>query len=227
MKPTVQATLNFVRDTFEKSEWLKKNPQEKEYRYHHTLRVVNQAKRIVDAENLDEEIVLIGALLHDISYANEFCSAEEHQEHGRLSARQSKLFLNSLRLTPYQIQQILLGIAIHVDDVAGEFEANRSIEACTIGDADNLDRFDTYRIYENLEYLKFSSRSLAEQLTCIHDKIEAYPQLVEFKKDFSTLTVQRIWQEKIDFQLFFYQQLHQQLQEGVSIERQIMGDYHE
>ena len=38
----------------------------------------------------------------------------------------------------------MLGIAIHVDDEA-DFEGERTALALTIGDCDNIDRFDTYR----------------------------------------------------------------------------------
>ena len=61
------------------------------------------------------------------------------------------------------VNEICYGIAIHVEDEA-DFEWVRTPFSETVGDADNIDRFDAHRIYETLEYLKLSEMSLANKL---------------------------------------------------------------
>ena len=60
------------------------------------------------------------------------------------------------------VNEICYGIAIHVEDEA-DFEWVRTPFSETVGDADNIDRFDAHRIYETLEYLKLSEMSLANK----------------------------------------------------------------
>lgn len=227
MVENINKALKFLQTKYEESAYFNQNPHDKAYRYNHTLRVTKQARMIARAEGLDEQVMIIGALLHDISYSLGFSSWEEHRNHGRLSADISKSFLQDLNLTDYQREQILLGVAIHVDDEAGIYEAERSIAARSISDADNLDRFDAYRIYENLQFMKFSEMSLQDQLQFLKEKIEAYPKLVEITHEFVTITAQNEWQEKIAFQNQFYKQLSKQMEDGQNMEMEIIGEYDE
>lgn len=68
----IKRALKFLQDTYNNSDHFKQNPNAKEYRYQHTLRVSNIALYLSEKEKLDKEVVVIGALLHDISYANKF-----------------------------------------------------------------------------------------------------------------------------------------------------------
>ena len=63
---------------------------------------------------------------------------------------------------PERIQEICYGIAIHVDDKA-DFEGERTPLALSVSDADNLDRFDAYRIYQGLEFKVYSKIPLHEK----------------------------------------------------------------
>lgn len=207
----INKTLHFLQNTFGSSSYLASNIKEKEYRYNHILRVANIAYEIAEKENLDKEILVIGALLHDISYCNEFKTREDHINHGRNSAKMSIEFLETLNLTIYQRKQILLGIAIHVDDKAEEFETERSIEAKSISDSDNIDRFDIYRIFESLNYDKFLDMSLNEQIEYIDKKLLSYGRFLEYKEELSTSTAKELWQEKIDNYKEIYTNLQRQL----------------
>ncbi len=194
----IKTTLSFLKNTFDNSEYLSDNIKEKEYRYNHTLRVANIANKIAENEKLDKEILVIGALLHDISYCNEFKTKEDHINHGRKSSKIVEEFLDTLNLTQYQKEQILVGIAIHVDDSAGEYETIRSIEAKSISDCDNIDRFDIYRIFEALNYERFLDMSLNEQIEFVDKKLLAYNRFLEYKEEFSTNSAKEMWLEKID-----------------------------
>nr|WP_255810122.1 hypothetical protein [Treponema denticola] len=98
--------------------------------------------------------MIIACLLHDVSYCEEFCGKEDWLNHGRNAAKISYPFLKELGLPEDRINDICYGIAIHVDDKA-DFEGERTPFALTVGDADNIDRFDVYRIYETLHNNNF------------------------------------------------------------------------
>ena len=90
--------------------------------------------------------------------------------HGRRSAQIARIFLEKLDLTAEQINDICFGIAIHVDDQA-DFEWTRSAFCETVGDADNIDRFDAYRIYETLQNQNFSAMKLPEKGEIVHQML--------------------------------------------------------
>ncbi|MBR6826243.1 MAG: hypothetical protein IKM59_06815 [Oscillospiraceae bacterium] len=48
----------------------------------------------------------------------------------------------------------------------------------SVGDADNIDRFDVYRIYETLEYNKFSEMPLESKKETVASTIE---KLIRFR----------------------------------------------
>ena len=122
---------------------------EKNYRLEHSFRVANIAKEIAKKEGLDLEGLVIAGLLHDISYSETFKNENDWKNHGRKSAQIAKPFLEGLGMNSNRIQEICYGIAIHVDDEA-DFEGMKTPFSISVGDADNIDRFDVYRIYETL-----------------------------------------------------------------------------
>ena len=133
---------------------------------------------------------------------------EDWLNHGRRAAAIARPFLESLELEPEKIQEICYGIAIHVDDKA-DFEGERTPLAISIGDADNLDRFDVYRIYETLEAKAFSKMSLCDKKETVKNsltKLEKY-RLMELGTKFAT----ELWRERLDFYIVFYQKLFSQL----------------
>ncbi len=82
-----------------------------------------------------------------------------------------------------------------MDDEA-DFEWERTPFCETVGDADNIDRFDAYRIYETLEYLKFSEISLADKRETVVSTIE---KLTRFQKmKMGTATAKELWLQRLD-----------------------------
>lgn len=185
------------------------NESEKRYRYEHSLRVAEIGRRIAKSEGLNEEILALGCILHDVST---FDSMENPKEHGRVSAKTSREFLKSLDLQEEKIEEICYGIAIHVDDKA-DFEGERTVLSESIGDSDNIDRFDVYRIYENLQYLKFDEMLLNDKLEHVNKVIQKLNGYREMK--FTTKTATIMWVDKVTFQIEFYKRLREQLQSGV------------
>lgn len=143
----VAKTESFLKDTFAASTYLLSNPTDRDYRLEHSYRVANITKAIAEAEGFNVTHAVIAGLLHDIAYCEEMVTREDRMNHGRRGAVIARPFLESLGLPADAVNEICYGIAIHVDDEA-DFEWERTPFCETVGDADNIDRFDAYRIYE-------------------------------------------------------------------------------
>ena len=146
--------------------------------------------------------------MHDISYCEEMKDRADWVNHGRRSAQIARIFLEKLDLTAEQINDICFGIAIHVDDQA-DFEWTRSAFCETVGDADNIDRFDAYRIYETLQNQNFSAMKLPKKGAIVHQMLEKLDKYCEIR--FGTETAQNLWLQRLDYYRSFYQKLTQQL----------------
>lgn len=204
----IRKTEAFLRETFAASLWLRQLPQEAAYRLEHSYRVANIAKHIAEKEGLNVTLAVIAGLLHDISYCEEMPTRDDRMNHGRRSAAIARPFLESLGLSAEDVNEVCYGIAIHVDDRA-DFEWQRSAFSETVGDADNIDRFDVYRIYETLQYLKFSEMPLGEKKGNVSSTLEKLHRLKNMK--LGPPTAEGLWRERLDYYISFYQKLASQL----------------
>ena len=204
----------FLKETFADSTYLQNNPKDRDYRLEHSYRVANIAKSIAEAEGFDVTHAVIAGLLHDIAYCEEMSTYEERRNHGRRGAAIARPFLESLGLSSDTVNEICYGIAIHVDDEA-DFEWERTPFSETVGDADNIDRFDVYRIYETLEYLKFSEMSLDKKLEKVFSTIEKLSRFQEM--NLGTATAKKLWRQRLDYYIGFYEKLKAQLDGSNSI----------
>ena len=210
----VEKTEKFLKDTFAASEYLNTHPVERDYRLEHSYRVANIAKQIAEAEGFDVTYAVIAGLLHDIAYCEEMQTREARMNHGRRSAAIARPFLESLGLSADAVNEICYGIAIHVDDEA-DFEWERTAFCETVGDADNIDRFDAYRIYETLEYLKFSEMTLEEKLEKVTSTIDRLTKYKEMK--LGTATAKSLWLQRLEYYIGFYEKLKVQLENSFAI----------
>ena len=210
----ITKTETFLKDTFKSSEYLRANPSDHDYRLEHSYRVANIAKRIAINEGFDVNCAVIAGLLHDISYCEEMKDRNDWINHGRRSAQIARHFLESLGLTTDEINDICYGIAIHVDDQA-DFDWTRSTFCETVGDADNIDRFDAYRIYETLQNQKFSAMPLNKKEETAVQMLEKLRKSREIK--LSTGTAQDLWLERLDYYISFYEKLAQQLRNSTFV----------
>lgn len=209
MSDKIEQTKAFVIRKFDESPYFMEHPENKAYRLEHTMRVANIGEQIARAEGLDIEALVIACMLHDVSYCEFFEGVEAWRDHGRRAAAIARPFLKSLELEPEKIDEICYGIAIHVDDEA-DFKGEKTPLALSVGDADNLDRFDAYRIFSTLELKAFSKMPLDEKketVTSTLTKLKKY-RLMEFGTKFAT----KIWRERLDFYIVFYEKLLSQLQ---------------
>ncbi len=204
----IERTEAFLRESFEKSRWMKENPLDKNYRLEHSLRVANAARLIAEGEGLDVEGLVIAGLLHDISYSEEWGGREEWWNHGRRSAQIARPFLESLRMEEARIQEICYGIAIHVDGKA-DFSGEATAFARSVGEADDVDRYDVYRIYESMQYDKFNEKSLEEKEAWLAEKLKWVE--ARLADGAATKTAGRLLAERLNYQKDFYVRLSLQL----------------
>ena len=210
----IAKTETFLKDTFAASTYLQSNPADRDYRLEHSYRVANIAKTIAEAEGFDVTNAVIAGLLHDIAYCEEMVSREDRLNHGRRSAAIARPFLETLGMPADVVNEICYGIAIHVDDEA-DFEWERTPFCETVGDADNIDRFDAYRIYETLEYLKFSEMRLDDKREKVASTIEKLTRFKEMK--LGTVTANNLWLQRLDYYIGFYEKLNVQLENSTAI----------
>ena len=206
----------FLKQTFASSAYLQTNSAESSYRLEHSYRVANIAKKIAEQENLNVTDAVVASLLHDIAYSEEMVTPEDRRNHGRRGAEIARPFLEGQGLSQDRIDAICYGIAIHVDDTAS-FEYERTIFSETVGDADNIDRFDVYRIYEILQLQKFSEMNLEQKHTRVDTALNRLRTLREMK--LGTPTAQQLWNQRLDYYISFYERLKTQLNNsGVILE---------
>lgn len=210
----IELTLDFLNKKFNESIYFREHPSSKKYRYEHSLRVANIGKEIAVAEGFDVDALVVACLLHDISYCNDFNSEDDWLNHGRSSARIARPFLEILGFDKATEDDILYGIAIHVDNNA-DFIGEKTPFALSVGDADNIDRFDTYRIYETLKNEKFDELSYNEQLKICVKRIEKLEKYLTMQ--FGTKTGTAYFHDKVSFQLQFYKKLRLQLDSSIEI----------
>jgi len=206
----IQKTDAFIRWELSRLSGYKDNiPRMAEYRIEHSYRVAHIAAEIAEAEGFDAERAFVTGLLHDIGYSLDYDTKEDYRNHGRYGAEIARPFLTGLGYTPAETNEMCYGIAIHVDDKA-DFEGERTPLALTIGDADNIDRFDAFRLYEGLQDADYRNLSLAAQKDHVDSRLARLQKLRALPC--GTPTGTRLWQEKIDYQIEFYSRLMHQIE---------------
>lgn len=211
MTERIRKTEKFLREKLAESTYFVEHPEKMSYRVEHSVRVGRIAGEIAAAENMDEETAIIAGLLHDVSYCREFENHDEWIDHGRSSARIARPFLEELGFSQDAVEEICYGIAIHVDGNAG-FAGERTPLALTVTDADNIDRFDAYRVYETLEYIGYSRFSTEEKRAYTEMAIERLTKYLQM--EFATPAATELWQWKINHYMDFFRRLLGQLDAG-------------
>ncbi len=202
-----EKAVAFFREKLKESPYFIQKPEAERYRLEHTFRVARIGRKIAREEGLDEERVVLGCILHDVSYCRKFHGHEDWKRHGREAAKIARPFLTELGLAGDAVEEICYGIAIHVDNEAG-YAGKATTVALTIGDADNIDRFDAYRLYETLDGIGFRKMPLEEKFLHVEATLEKLEN--HMKLQFATPTATKLWRERIELYLAFYRRLHQQ-----------------
>lgn len=206
-KEWITKTEDFLRQKFDSAGYLDLHKDAKAYRIEHTYRVANIGRKIAGNEGFDETEMVIACLLHDVSYCEEF-GENGWKEHGRRSAHIARPFLRELGLAEDRINEICYGIAIHVDDEA-DFAGEKTPFALSVGDADNIDRFDVYRIHESLLHEGFIEKDLGEKLEYAQKRLSRLQELAELPM--ATSTAEEMWRSRLAFYIDFYSRLVDQI----------------
>lgn len=210
MSERIEKTYAFLKEMLEGTAWFKANPVDGNYRFDHSVRVANICREIARNEGMDEEAAVIAGLLHDVGYGQDFPADYDWNDHGRDGAKIARPFLKTLGLPEETINDICYAIAIHVDDKA-DFEGRRVPFTETVGDADNIDRFDAWRIYESVRYqAKLEEKSTREKTEWIRGRLAALEKLGAMT--FATPTATAMWKDKVEFQTQFFDRLLAQME---------------
>lgn len=210
----IQKTEAFLKEQFANCAFFKEHPADGEYRLQHSYRVAHAAGEIARREGLDEEGLIIGGLLHDVGYALPFEREDVWQEHGRMSARLARPFLEQLDLGKERVQEICYGIAIHVDGKA-DFPGERTAFAYSIGDADDVDRFDAYRIYDAMEWAGFRNLKIEDKRKWLQEKLDWINWRLGEKS--GTETARQMIAERLLYQQQYYQKVLEQMRHSERI----------
>ena len=210
----ISKTEEFLKKKYDSGLYLNEHPEEKAYRLEHSYRVANIGRKIAQEEGFDETEMIIACLLHDVSYCEEF-GEDGWREHGRMSARIARPFLQELGLEEDRIQDICYGIAIHVDDEA-DFPGERTPFALTVGDADNIDRFDVYRIHENLTNDGFMGMDYDEKLEYAVKRLARLRELIELPNA-TGAAEEQLWKSRLNYYISYFEKLTDQLRSSKSI----------
>lgn len=200
----IRAAEAFLTDKLQSGSYMKAHPAELAYRIEHSYRVANIGRCIAKNEGFDLTEMTLACLLHDVAYCEDFDSETGWKNHGRRSAHLARPFLESLGFAPERVEDMCYGIAIHVDDRA-DFDGVHTRFAETISDADNIDRFDAYRIYEGLQRQDFGALPLEEKRAGAEKTLSRLAQLRDMP--LATQTAKTLWHERIDFYTDFYRRL--------------------
>ncbi len=178
------------------------------YRLEHSLRVANIGAYIAWQEGLDEEAMICACLLHDAAYFRGFRDRKEWEDHGRNSALIAEPVFREAGFTEEQIEAMCFGIATHVDEEK-DFPRPWTIFERTIRNADDIDRYDVYRLYETLQLAHFESMPMEEKMAFLRKRIDIIdgdpePAMV-------TPTASMLWEDHIHAQREFLTRLMNQL----------------
>lgn len=204
----IEKTERFLKEKFDGAKYLSEHPRDKAYRLEHTFRVANVGRQIARGEGFDETELVVACLLHDVSYCEEF-GENGWRDHGRRAASIARPFVETLGFEKARVDDICYGIAIHVDDEA-DFPGERTPFALSVGDADNIDRFDVYRIHEILSGDKFLEMDLAEKTEYAAFRLDRLKK--RLRTPMGTPTAEKLWKERLSFHIAFFEKLAAQLQ---------------
>lgn len=201
MTEAILKTQEYIKEKYQ----IGSNEDKFQYRYEHTMRVAAIGQIIAREENMNEEALIIGCLLHDIGYV-ECVTHEDYDTHGRISAKIAREYLESIQYDSELIDTIVFGIYAHTEE---QPERRTTSFELSIADADNIDRFDAYRLYEFLKFSDLEKKSSEEIIALAKKRHHRLTELRDYPN--GSAIADRLWKEKIDFQLDYYNRLIAQM----------------
>ncbi|MGG6229805.1 HD domain-containing protein [Tenacibaculum sp. SDUM215027] len=204
----IQDTIEFVKETLQGAEG--------GHDFFHIERVYKNALLITKNENVDEFVVSLGALLHDIA------DSKFHNGDETIGPQKARVFLEN--------QQVSEEVIIHVENIitnisfkGGNFEQNfKSAELDVIQDADRLDAIGAIGIARCFNYGGFKNRELynpeiAPNLNMTKEEYKKstaptinhfYEKLLLLKDKMNTITGKAIAEQRHAYMEGFLNQFH-------------------
>lgn len=172
-----------------------------EYRFLHTLRVANIGRELAEAEGANVDLTVAGCLLHDIaSFRSE--PPDDPYSHGRIGAALIRPDLPDLGFSAEETDNICFSVALHADGKAG-YDHPETLEAKIVSDADNIDRFDAYRLLEYCTPHMESFPALIEAAEKRLQRLEHYRST----RVMGTDSGHALFNQKLDMQILVYRAL--------------------
>lgn len=142
----IQNTIEFVKETLQGAEG--------GHDFFHVERVYKNALLIAKDENVDEFVVSLGALLHDIA------DSKFHNGDETVGPQKARTFLQSQQVSEEHIIHVE-NIITNISFKGGNFKQNfKSLELDVIQDADRLDAIGAIGIARCFNYGGFKNREL-------------------------------------------------------------------
>lgn len=175
-----------------------------EYRWLHTLRVTNIGYQLATSEGADVELVMAGCLLHDIATLRPE-NPEDIYDHGRVGAQLIRPHLPALGYSAAETDNICYSVAAHADGKAG-YEYADTLESKVVSDADNIDRFDAYRL---LEFCTPHMDDFEKLVSAVRERL-ARLENYRGRRVMETESGHVRFNQKLDMQIHFYKALIEQ-----------------
>ncbi|MFS4492927.1 HD domain-containing protein [Maribacter sp. 2308TA10-17] len=207
-KEIVNATINFVKETLQGAEG--------GHDWFHIQRVFNNTKLITKEENVDELIVCLGALLHDIADAK-FYDGDE-----TIGPKMAAEFLISIKVDQSIIDHVVriienISFKSSLDNKKDRFN---SLELQVVQDADRLDAIGAIGIARAFNYGGFKNRELfnpdiAPNLTMTKEEYKKstaptinhfYEKLLLLKDKMNTETGKKLAENRHQYMLEYLKQ---------------------
>ena len=206
--PLIIVTKNFVQQELANAEG--------GHDWFHIERVYKNALVIAEGEDVNLEIVALGALLHDIA------DAKFHQGDETVGPKKAQQFLQQQNVEPAIIEHIIK-IIEHISFKGGNFQQQfHSKELAIVQDADRLDALGAIGIARTFNYGGFKNRklydpSIAPKLNMTKEEYKKgenptinhfYEKLLLLKDRMNTKKAKQIAQERHLFMEKFLEQFY-------------------
>jgi uncharacterized protein len=173
--------------------------------FNHTQRVYNLCIKIIKTEKVDEEVVKVAALLHDIARRKQ--DKGEVECHAEGGAEISEMILNEVGFPKEKIEKVCYAIKVHR---YSRGEKPKTKEAAIIQDADRLDALGAITIARVFDYAGRKDRPMYDPKIKIgkygHNIISGtsinhfYEKILKIKPEtFHTKEAQKIAEKRYDF----------------------------
>lgn len=209
----IQMTQSYIKHRF----LTELNREDGYYRYTHTLRVADIGRQIARKEGLDEEMLVLGCLLHDIGYVA--CITKlDYADHGLKSAEIAAEYLTAHGYAPAKTESICYGIRVHTQEDSERIRPATVLED-SISDADNIDRFDAWRFSRSLYWDGLDKLSVPKMKDLAVTRCQRMAQLRNLA--FATETGRKLWNDRIDLWVDFYSRLERQMDRTLDWDKEI------